>query len=155
MTLRHGHKPDDPFAALGLVPAMDLTDDQVRAAWRRVAAQTHPDRPDGGDPDLFALAAAAYTDLRTAFGRGEALAAHGPARRMWARWGRPAELAARITVRVAIAAAAAALGYLAAGPGPAGPALVTGAATWLVVTGLPAGVGPMSRGRERAERHRS
>ena len=152
MTWRHGQRPHDPFAALDLDPATDLTDDQVRAAWRRVAAQTHPDRPDGGDPDRFALAAAAYTDLRTAFGRGEALAAHGRASRWWARWGRPAQLAARLTVRVAIAAAAAALGYLAAGPGPAGPALVTGAATWLVVTSLPAGVGPMSRARERPER---
>jgi curved DNA-binding protein CbpA len=64
----------DPFTALGLPPAPGLTDDDVRAAWRRVAAATHPDRADGGDPERFAAAAAAYTVLRTPFGRGEALA---------------------------------------------------------------------------------
>jgi curved DNA-binding protein CbpA len=74
----------NPFAALGLATRPDLTDDDVRAAWRRIAAATHPDRADGGDPDRFALAAAAYTVLRTRSGRGEALAdlASG------ARWGR-------------------------------------------------------------------
>jgi len=63
-----------PFSALGLAPGTGLTDDDVRAAWRRVAAATHPDRADGGDPAAFAAAAAAYTLLRTAAGRGEALA---------------------------------------------------------------------------------
>jgi curved DNA-binding protein CbpA len=64
----------DPFAALGL-PARDgLTDDEIRSAWRRVAAATHPDRADGGNPGRFAAAAAAYTVLRTRSGRGEALA---------------------------------------------------------------------------------
>jgi curved DNA-binding protein CbpA len=62
-----------PFAALGLPARADLTDDEVRAAWRRVAAATHPDRADGGDPARFAAAAAAYTALRTRSGRGEAL----------------------------------------------------------------------------------
>ena len=65
---------DDPFAALGLAARPDLTDDDVRAAWRRIAAVTHPDRADGGDPARFAAAAAAYTALRTRYGRGEALA---------------------------------------------------------------------------------
>jgi curved DNA-binding protein CbpA len=65
---------DDPFAALGLAARTDLTDDDVRAAWRRIAAATHPDRADGGDPARFAAAAAAYTVLRTRYGRGEALA---------------------------------------------------------------------------------
>jgi curved DNA-binding protein CbpA len=64
----------DPFAALGLPPRADLTDDDVRAAWRRIATATHPDRGDGGDPGRFAVAAAAYTVLRTRSGRGEALA---------------------------------------------------------------------------------
>jgi hypothetical protein len=63
-----------PFAALGLPARPGLADDEVRAAWRRIAAATHPDRADGGDPDRFAAAAAAYTMLRTASGRGEALA---------------------------------------------------------------------------------
>jgi curved DNA-binding protein CbpA len=63
-----------PFAALGLPPRPDLTDDDIRAAWRRIAAATHPDRADGGDPARFAAAAAAYTELRTRYGRGEAYA---------------------------------------------------------------------------------
>ena len=64
----------DPFAALGLPAQPGLTDDEVRSAWRRAAAATHPDRADGGDPGRFAVAAAAYTVLRTRSGRGEALA---------------------------------------------------------------------------------
>ena len=63
-----------PFAVLGLPASGELTDDDVRAAWRRVAAATHPDRADGGDPAAFAAAAAAYTALRTRAGRAEALA---------------------------------------------------------------------------------
>lgn len=65
---------DGPFGVLGLPARPDLTDDDVRAAWRRIAAATHPDRDDGGDPERFAAAAAAYTELRTRFGRGEAYA---------------------------------------------------------------------------------
>ncbi len=65
---------DDPFAALGLPARADLSDEDVRAAWRRIAAATHPDRDDGGDPARFGAAAAAYDTLRTSFGRGEALA---------------------------------------------------------------------------------
>jgi curved DNA-binding protein CbpA len=65
---------DDPFAALGLPALAELTDDDVHAAWRRIAAATHPDREDGGDPARFGAAAAAYVLLKTPFGRGEALA---------------------------------------------------------------------------------
>src|ERR1700722_16910680 len=65
---------EDPFAELGLPALAELTDDDVRAAWRRIAAATHPDREDGGDPVRFGAAAAAYALLRTSFGRGEALA---------------------------------------------------------------------------------
>ena len=64
----------DPFTALGLPVRADLTDDDVRAAWRRIAAATHPDRADGGDPDRYAVASAAYAELRTRSGRGEAYA---------------------------------------------------------------------------------
>jgi curved DNA-binding protein CbpA len=64
----------NPFRALGLDAGPGLSDDEVRAAWHRVAAATHPDRADGGDPAAFSAAAAAYSDLRTPFGRGEALA---------------------------------------------------------------------------------
>jgi hypothetical protein len=140
----------DPFLALGLEPRPDLTDDQVHAAWRRVASATHPDREDGGDPARFAQAAAAYTALRTRFGRGEVLAdrtagpavatgrteRHVPAvitgRHLWTRirHGRPARLA----LRILLAAAACAGAVAAAGPHPAAPALATGVATWLVLT---------------------
>ena len=77
----------DPFSALGLPARADLTDDDVRSAWRRIAAATHPDRADGGEPGRFALAAAAYTMLRTRSGRGEALAdlASRSPRAAWAR----------------------------------------------------------------------
>ena len=220
-----------PFAALGLPPRADLTDDDVRAAWRRIATATHPDRADGGDPARFAVAAAAYTVLRTRSGRGEALAdlaalspaprppraagPPGPGRRpprpagtpsqadaparagtpsqadaparagtpsrpdaparpldtpsrpldtssqagataqpdtpsrpdvlpaaWWlrlgaARWlsrirrGRPARLALRVLIAAALSAVAVAV----AGSQPATPALITGALTWLLLTG--------------------
>ena len=83
----------DPFAVLGLPASAGLTDDEVRAAWRRIAAATHPDRADGGDAARFAAAAAAYTTVRTKFGRAEALADRtrpaGPRRWPWV-WGRRA-----------------------------------------------------------------
>ena len=134
---------EDPFGALELPAASGLTDDEVRSAWRRIASATHPDRADGGDPGRFAAAAAAYTALRTQFGRAEALAGnrapvarHGPGGTVAGRWwsrvrrGRPARLALR-----AVAAAAASLGcVLAAGARPATPALITGVLTWLVLT---------------------
>ena len=73
----------DPFAALGLPARPDLTDEQVRAAWRTVAAATHPDRPGGGNPAAYAAASAAYAALRTPWGRSEAYAdlMASPARR--------------------------------------------------------------------------
>jgi hypothetical protein len=67
-------KQSGPFELLGLTASAGVTDEDVRAAWRRIAAATHPDRPDGGDPPRFAAASAAYTMLRTRSGRGEALA---------------------------------------------------------------------------------
>src|SRR5215467_3147296 len=68
----------DPFTVLGLPARAGLSDDEVRAAWRRIAAATHPDRADGGDAARFAAAAAAYTALRTNSGRAEALADLAP-----------------------------------------------------------------------------
>ena len=67
-------QPPDPFADLGLPAAPDLTDEQVRAAWRTIATATHPDRPGGGDQARYAEASAAYAVLRTAWGRTEAYA---------------------------------------------------------------------------------
>jgi len=142
----------DPFAALGLPARPGLGDDEVRAAWRRIAAATHPDRADGGDPARFAAAASAYTTLRTQFGRSEALAdltgSRGraglpDARQRWwrasaslarlpvrVRQGRPLLLA----LRVAAVAAVSAITLAVAGPAPATPALITGAVTWLLLT---------------------
>lgn len=73
-------RASDPFTALDVPRQAGLTDSEVRAAWRRVAAGTHPDRADGGDPARFAAAAAAYSLLRTTAGRREALAAEGGGR---------------------------------------------------------------------------
>jgi hypothetical protein len=64
----------NPFGALGLPTRRDLTDEQVRAAWRSVAAATHPDRADGGDLARYTSATAAYVQLRTPWGRSEAYA---------------------------------------------------------------------------------
>jgi hypothetical protein len=64
----------DPFAALGLPVRNDLTNEQVRAAWRHIAAATHPDRTDGGNIARYTEAASAYAQLRTDWGRSEAYA---------------------------------------------------------------------------------
>ncbi len=63
-----------PFDALGLPTRPDLTDEQVRAAWRAIATATHPDRADGGDVARYTAATAAYVTLRTPWGRSEAFA---------------------------------------------------------------------------------
>ncbi len=147
-----GESPVNPFTALGLPARPDLTDDQVRRAWRAIAARTHPDWSDGGNPAAYAAAAAAYAQLRTGWGRTEAFAdlaaapvpppepslpapavalllavAVLPAR---IRHGRPARLAAR-----ALIAAAIALTTVTVIPGtPSAPGVVAGCALWLVLT---------------------
>jgi hypothetical protein len=60
--------------ALGLPADPGLSDEQVRAAWRTIAAATHPDRGDGGDLARYTTATAAYAELRTGWGRSEAYA---------------------------------------------------------------------------------
>jgi curved DNA-binding protein CbpA len=143
----------DPFTVLGLPARPEVGDDEVRAAWRRIAAATHPDRADGGDPARFAAAAAAYTTLRTRSGRGEALADLGAPRPRAAvpypggagwrrpllalarlpgrvRHGRPARLALRLALVAAVTAAAVAVD----GWAPATAALITGILTWLLLT---------------------
>ncbi len=123
----------DPFAILGLAARPDLTDDDVRAAWRRIAAAVHPDRADGGDPARFSAAAAAYTTLRTLDGRREAFADLAAASRGRSRFrrGRPAVLVLRTAVAAGVSAGALAV----AGPQPASFALIAGALTWLARTG--------------------
>jgi hypothetical protein len=64
----------NPFDALGLPTRPDVSDEQVRAAWRALAAATHPDRADGGDLARYTAATAAYVTLRTPWGRSEAYA---------------------------------------------------------------------------------
>ncbi|MBV9205362.1 MAG: hypothetical protein JO037_08140, partial [Actinobacteria bacterium] len=64
----------NPFDALGLPARPDLTDEQVRAAWRAIAAATHPDRAGGGDLARYTQASAAYAELSTPWGRTEAYA---------------------------------------------------------------------------------
>jgi curved DNA-binding protein CbpA len=143
----------NPFEALGLPASPELTDDDVRSAWRRIAAATHPDREDGGDAAAFAAAAAAYTLLRTGAGRGEALAdasepgndrvQSGPVPRKnplasaaattgWRiRHGRPVVLAGRLLAAVA----ASAIAVAGVGWQPASAAVITGALTWLLLAG--------------------
>jgi hypothetical protein len=64
----------NPFQALGLPADPNLSDEQVRAAWRAIAAATHPDRADGGDLARYTRATAAYAELRSPWGRTEAYA---------------------------------------------------------------------------------
>jgi curved DNA-binding protein CbpA len=145
---------DDPFAALGLPARAGLSDEDVRAAWKRIAAATHPDRDDGGDPARFGAAAAAYDTLRTSFGRGEALAdlglagpapraSHRAARRRPLLGARPAHgigagmrgRGRRVALRAVVSACAMAAAVLAVGWTPATVGLLAGAITWLAVTG--------------------
>jgi len=146
---------DDPFATLGLPARAGLPDEEVRAAWKRIAAATHPDREDGGDAARYAAAAAAYDTLRTSFGRGEALADLGLAgyrTRPWTGGGRrsaarhahqtraPGPGAGvprgwRIAVRVTAAAGVTVTCVLVAGWTPGTVGLLAGLLTWVGVTG--------------------
>jgi hypothetical protein len=144
-----------PFEVLGLPIRADLSDAQVRTAWKTIAARTHPDRADGGDITAYTAAATAYAQLRTGWGRSEAYAdlavtePHVPAPEpppgRWPganlrlglrtvpariRHGRPLRLLLR-----ALAAALLSLLVLALVPGQAsGPAVVTGLTLWFILT---------------------
>ena len=134
----------DPFATLGLPARAGLPDEEVRAAWKRIAAATHPDREDGGDPARYGAAAAAYDALRTSFGRGEALADLGPGGRRDFRGRRGFRGRAvgfrgsrgfrgrgwRVALRAVAAAGVTAAAVLAAGWTPATVGLLAGALTW-------------------------
>jgi hypothetical protein len=133
---------DDPFAVLGIAPSASAGADEVRAAFLRIAAATHPDRDDGGDPARYAAAAAAYTRLGTAFGRGEAYAdvcgapsgtvrAERPSLLVRVRRGRPWLLAARFALAVAVGAGC----LLVAGWTAATVAIAILLLTWCVRTG--------------------
>jgi len=64
----------NPFTVLGLPEWPDLDDETVHAAWQAIAAETHPDRPDGGNLARYTQASAAYAELNTPWGRSEAYA---------------------------------------------------------------------------------
>ena len=64
----------NPFAVLGLPEWPDLEDETVHAAWQVIAAETHPDRPDGGNLARYTQATAAYCQLSCPCGRSEAYA---------------------------------------------------------------------------------
>jgi hypothetical protein len=64
----------NPFAVLGLPEWPDLDDETVDAAWRAIAAETHPDRADGGNLARYTQATAAYFELSSPWGRTEAFA---------------------------------------------------------------------------------
>ena len=147
----------NPFEVLGLPVRTDLSDTQVRTAWKTIATRTYPDRADGGDITAYTAAVTAYTQLRTPWGRSEAYAdlaagqpyvpaagspaapARWPARNLGRdvllvpariRHGRPARLLAR-----ALAAALMSQLVLALIPGQAsGPAVVTGLTMWFFLT---------------------
>jgi hypothetical protein len=147
-----------PFGVLGLPASAGLTDDDVRASWRRAADASHPDRADGGDPAEFADAAAAYALLRTQAGRTEALGDVGERQHGAASGGtgsvgpvpglkrglpiRAASVASRIAhgrplrlaLRVLAAIAAGFLAVAAVGWQPASAAVIAGALTWLLRT---------------------
>ena len=153
----------NPFEALGLPERGDLTDEQVRAAWRKIAAATHPDRADGGDLARYTAAVTAYAELRTGWSRSETLADLREARgdttplpviptmeaappRAAPSLGLPATIGqlparirrgrpVRLLVRAAVAAALS-LVVLQLIPGnPAAPADVTGLVLWFLLTG--------------------
>jgi len=64
----------NPFAVLGLPEWPDLDDETVHAAWAVIAAETHPDRDDGGNLARYTQATAAYLELSSPWGRSEAFA---------------------------------------------------------------------------------
>ena len=142
----------NPFTVLGLPTDPDVSDEQVRAPWRAIAAATHPDRPDGGNVQRYTAAANVYAQLRTPWGRSEAYAdltadlpgtvpprrgELGPGllgmavllpARIW--HGRPRHLLLR-----AVLTALLSLAVVNLLPGqPSGPAVVTGLITWFVLT---------------------
>ncbi|MES1200574.1 MAG: molecular chaperone DjiA [Pseudomonadota bacterium] len=64
-----GPDADDPYAILGLLPGASL--DDVRHAWRRLAAENHPDRMSerGAPPEFVAIAAEKIAAINAAYAR--------------------------------------------------------------------------------------
>lgn len=64
-----GPDADDPYAVLGLLPGADM--DEVRHAWRRLAAENHPDQmaQRGAPPEFVAIAAEKSAAINGAYAR--------------------------------------------------------------------------------------
>ena len=146
----------NPFTVLGLPTSLEVTDAQVRAAWRAIAAATHPDRPDGGNAGPVHRRHHRLRPAPHRMGHGRRptptwpptsrLSPPRPRRRShrvpaWParprlvpariRHGRPWHLLAR-----ALAAALMSLLVVGLLPGqPSGPAVVTGLVIWFIFTG--------------------
>lgn len=80
-----GPEVDDPYAVLGLLPGASL--EEVRQAWRRQAAENHPDRMSqrGAPPEFVEIARdktaainTAYARIRAELGESAPLAATSP-----------------------------------------------------------------------------
>lgn len=64
-----GPEADDPYAILGLLPGASM--DEVRRAWRRMAAENHPDRMTqrGAPPEFVAIAREKTAAINAAYAR--------------------------------------------------------------------------------------
>lgn len=64
-----GPEADDPYAVLGLLPGATM--DEVRHAWRRVAAENHPDRMTqrGAPPEFVEIAREKTAAINAAYAR--------------------------------------------------------------------------------------
>lgn len=64
-----GPAAGDPYATLGLLPGASM--EEVRQAWRRIAAENHPDRMTqrGAPPEFVAIAAEKTAAINAAYAR--------------------------------------------------------------------------------------
>ncbi|MEJ0060055.1 MAG: molecular chaperone DjiA [Terricaulis sp.] len=64
-----GPEADDPYAVLGLLPGASA--EEARQAWRRLAAENHPDRMTqrGAPPEFVAIAAEKTAAINSAYAR--------------------------------------------------------------------------------------
>lgn len=62
-----GPNPDNPYTVLGVSP--DATDAEIKAAYRALVRETHPDRmiAEGVPPDLIAVATRRAADINAAY----------------------------------------------------------------------------------------
>jgi hypothetical protein len=142
----------DAFRVLGLPYSPDLTDEDVRRAYRARLRVVHPDA--GGDGGAAAAVTAAYVAVRSGVRRGELLAAamtdrgDPPERRAWLRTGADAPMpdaARRAELRARVAASRRAQGL---------PPHVTDPATLARIADLMAAMEPGAGARAAAREPR-